>query len=39
MLPEYQDWIEGVLSAGKGGEVDILTTLMVPWYIDGIFGH
>ncbi|MGS0744012.1 phage terminase small subunit [Glaciimonas sp. GG7] len=33
MLPDYQDWIAGVLSAGKGGQDDVLTTLLV-WYID-----
>ncbi|KAF3999234.1 phage terminase small subunit [Glaciimonas immobilis] len=36
LLPEYQDWIDGVLSAGKGGQDDVLTTLLV-WYID--VGH
>ena len=33
ILPEYQDWIDGVLSAGKGAQDDVLTTLLV-WCID-----
>ncbi|MDY7547281.1 phage terminase small subunit [Glaciimonas sp. CA11.2] len=33
ILPEYQDWIDGVLSAGKGAQDDVLTTLLV-WHID-----
>lgn len=33
VLPEYQDWIAGVLSAGKGGQDDVLVTVMV-WCID-----
>jgi tetratricopeptide (TPR) repeat protein len=33
VLPEYKDWIEGVLSAGKGGQDDVLVTVMV-WCID-----
>ncbi|AIY42981.1 Phage terminase [Collimonas arenae] len=33
LLPEYQDWIDGVLAAGKGGQDDVLTTLLV-WHID-----
>lgn len=33
LLPNYQAWIDGVLSAGKGGQDDVLTTLLV-WHID-----
>jgi hypothetical protein len=33
LLPEYQDWIDAVLSAGKGGQDDVFTTLLV-WHID-----
>ncbi|WP_211474676.1 phage terminase small subunit [Collimonas humicola] len=33
LLPEYQDWIDAVLSAGKGGQDDVFTALLV-WHID-----
>ena len=33
LLPDYQAWIDGVLSAGKGGQDDVLTTILV-WSID-----
>lgn len=33
LIPAYQPYIEGVLSAGKGAQDDVLTTLMV-WSID-----
>jgi len=33
LLPEYQDWIDGVLSKGQGGQDDVFTSLLV-WHID-----
>lgn len=33
LLPEYQDWIDAVLRTGRGGQDDVLTTMLV-WYID-----
>lgn len=33
LLPDYREWVEGVLTAGKGAQDDVLTTLLV-WYID-----
>lgn len=33
ILPEYQDWIDGALGAGNGGEDKVLTTVLV-WHID-----
>lgn len=33
LLPAYQAWIDGVLAAGKGGQDDVLTTILV-WTID-----
>ena len=33
LLPEYQDWIDGALAGGKGGQDDVLATLLV-WHID-----
>jgi len=33
MLPVYQTWIDGVLSAGKGGQDDVFATALV-WHID-----
>lgn len=33
VLPQYNTWIDGVLSAGKGGQDDVLTTVMV-WHVD-----
>jgi hypothetical protein len=33
LLPQYQPYIEGVLSADSGAQDDVLTTLMV-WYMD-----
>lgn len=33
LLPDYQDWIDGVLAAGNGGQDDVLTTILV-WTID-----
>ncbi|EGO6390926.1 terminase [Salmonella enterica] len=36
MLPEYDDWVDGVLSGNRGGADEVITTLMT-WYIDA--GH
>lgn len=33
MLPEYQDWVDGVLASGKGAQDDVLTSVLV-WNID-----
>jgi hypothetical protein len=33
LLPAYQAWIDGVLAGGKGGQDDVLTTVLV-WQID-----
>lgn len=33
LLPKYQIWVDGVLAAGKGGQDDVLTTILV-WSID-----
>lgn len=33
ILPQYNTWIDGVLAAGKGGQDDVLTTVMV-WHVD-----
>lgn len=33
LLPDYQPWIDGVLSADKGGQDDVLMTVML-WDID-----
>jgi hypothetical protein len=33
MLPEYRDWIDGVLSAGNGAQDDVVASLLV-WHID-----
>lgn len=33
LLPNYQSYVEGVLSAGAGQQDDVLMTLMV-WYLD-----
>lgn len=33
LLPDYTGYIEGVLSAGKGAQDDVLTTLML-WHFD-----
>ncbi|WP_442783303.1 phage terminase small subunit [Collimonas fungivorans] len=33
LLPEYQDWIDGVLAKGNGGQDDVFTALLV-WHID-----
>lgn len=33
MLPDYQDWVDGVLASGKGAQDDVLTSMLV-WYID-----
>lgn len=33
LLPGYQAWIDGVLAGGKGGQDDVLTTVLV-WQID-----
>jgi len=39
MLPDYQPWIDGALSAGLGGKDEVLTTVMI-WHIDtGDFAH
>lgn len=33
MLPAYQDWIDGVLSAGRGAQDEVLANVLV-WHID-----
>src|SRR5690606_26737599 len=33
MLPAYESWVSGVLSAGKGAQDDVLITIMV-WRLD-----
>ncbi len=33
ILPEYRDWITGVLEGGRGAQDDVLTTVMI-WQID-----
>lgn len=33
MLPAYQPWVDGALSAGRGGQDDVLMTVMV-WNLD-----
>lgn len=33
LLPDYNDWIAGVLAGGKGAQDNVLTTLMV-WHVD-----
>lgn len=33
ILPEYADWVNGALLSGKGGQDDVLATIMV-WSID-----
>lgn len=33
MLPDYAPWIEGVLQGGRGGQDDVLVTVLV-WMID-----
>lgn len=33
ILPEYENWINGVLDAGRGGQDDVLVTVMV-WHLD-----
>lgn len=33
ILPEYENWINGVLDAGRGGQDDVLVTAMV-WHLD-----
>lgn len=33
LLPEYQDWVDGVLASGKGAQDDVLTSVLV-WHID-----
>lgn len=33
ILPEYETWVDGVLSAGKGGQDDVLVTAMI-WSVD-----
>jgi hypothetical protein len=33
LLPNYHAWVDGVLAAGKGGQDDVLTTILV-WSID-----
>jgi tetratricopeptide (TPR) repeat protein len=33
LLPEYQNWIDGALTGGKGAQDDVLTTVLV-WHID-----
>ncbi len=33
ILPEYRDWVVGVLEGGKGAQDDVLTTIMV-WLVD-----
>lgn len=39
LLPEYDAWVDGALSAGTGAQDDVLMTVLV-WYIDvGQFGR
>ncbi|MGB6053737.1 MAG: phage terminase small subunit [Burkholderiaceae bacterium] len=33
LLPEYQEWIDGALKAGRGAQDDVLMTVLV-WHID-----
>lgn len=33
LLPQYQEYVEGVLEAGQGAQDDVLATLMV-WHLD-----
>lgn len=33
MLPEYRDWVDGVLAAGKGAQDDVIASVLV-WHID-----
>lgn len=33
LLPQYQEYVEGVLEAGLGAQDDVLTTIMV-WHLD-----
>ena len=33
ILPEYATWVDGVLSTGKGGQDDVLVTVMI-WSVD-----
>lgn len=33
LLPAYEAWVDGVLHGGKGGQDDVLTTVLV-WHID-----
>src|SRR5690554_497193 len=33
LLPQYQDYVAGVLGAGRGAQDDVLATLMV-WHLD-----
>lgn len=36
ILPEYGNWVESVLASGRGGQDDVLTTVMI-WHVDA--GH
>lgn len=33
LLPSYQEWVDGVLTEGNGGQDDVLATVLV-WHID-----
>jgi tetratricopeptide (TPR) repeat protein len=33
LLPDYEAWVTGVLESGRGGQDDVLTSVLV-WYID-----
>lgn len=33
ILPEYRDWVAGVLEGGQGAQDDVLTTVMI-WLVD-----
>lgn len=33
LLPEYKEWIDGVLASGRGAQDDVISTVLV-WHID-----
>ncbi len=38
ILPEYHDWVTGVLKGGQGAQDDVLTTIMI-WCVDAGLYH